>query len=168
MDIFYVLLLIVFFTYFIGWLCIQNFIPFIFKYGITIFCVKIEKNKILDFSEKIGREISKKNTRVKIYTPNVFLFIPNFKVPAEVRIFPYFINKCIFINGEYWVISKIPLSYLIFPMAIITAYFLDIKDSIMILFTVFSIIFIISLIAHNWKMKFMLTDINEILDGIDL
>ena len=168
MDIFNILFLIVSGVYILGWLCIQSFFPFIFRYGITIFCTKIEKNTILDFSEKIGREIDKKNTRIKIYSKNEIFFLPNFTTAVEAKIFPYFINKCILYNGEYWVISKIPLSYFIFPVAIVMAYYLNIRDVIILLFSVFSSLFIISLVAHNWKMKLMLTDINDFLDGNEL
>jgi len=169
MDKIVILLVIGLVVYFIGLLCIINFIPIIFKYGITFFNYDIGKMDKLDFSNKVGNIYKKKYTKIKIISQDEMLFIPDSQYAGEFRILPFFINRCIFYNGKYIVISQIPLTYLIFPLMIFVIYYIkkDIDNINTIAISLF-IIFIIQLIINNWKMKFMINDLKEFISGIEL
>ena len=159
MDKFGIILIIAFGIYIIGVLCIWEFIPFIFKYGITFYSYNIGKMIKLDYSNKIGKIYSKKNTKIKVISENEFLFIPESETGWEHRILPFFINKCIFEDEEYRIISKIPLTYLVFPLLII------IENEMNVFFLGLFIIFIIQLLINKWKMNFMLDDIKDFING---
>jgi len=165
MEIFGVLAGIAISVYIIGALCIWNFIPIIFKYGITIIEYNLGKMIKLDFSNKIGKEYKMENTKIKIISQNEILFIVEPK-SLEHRIIPYFINKCIFENDEYKIISKIPLTYLIFPLVTMVLYILERNtEYFTILLLTFSVFVIIHIFYNNWKMKFMIDDIKKFLNG---
>ena len=156
-------------VYFIGLLCIINFIPIIFKYGITFINYDIGKLDKLDFSNKIGKIYKKKYTKIKIISQDEMLFIPDSQYPAEFRILPFFINRCIFYNGKYYIISQIPLTYLIFPLLIFVIYYIEKDiDNIKIIAISLFIMFIIQLIINDWKMKFMINDLKEFISGVEL
>ena len=165
MDKFEILLAIAFGIYLIGVLCIWEFIPFIFKYGITFYSYNIGKMIKLDYSNKIGKIYSKKNTKIKVISENEFLFIPESKTGWEHRILPFFINKCVFHDGEYIIISKIPLTYLVFPLLIAIYYIKKDMDIVKILSLSLFSFFIIQLLINKWKMSFILDDIKDFING---
>jgi hypothetical protein len=155
-------------VYFIGLLCIINFVPIIFKYGITFISYNIGKTDKLDFSDKIGNIYKKKYTKIKIISQDEMLFIPDSQYAGEFRILPFFINRCIFYNGKYIIISQIPLTYLIFPLLIFATYYIekDIDNIKIVALSLFTI-FVIQLIINNWKMKFMINDLKEFISGVE-
>jgi branched-subunit amino acid transport protein AzlD len=161
----YYLIIIPILTHYIGGLCIYGLFPFILKYGLTIFETNLGKMEIIDFSDKIGNVYEKRSTKIKVFSQNDIYFVP--KYHWIYRISPYMINKCINDDGEYIIISKIPLTYLIFPLLILVEYIIEKQISLGII-GIGCIFLVISIIANNWMMKSMLIDINEFINGIEL
>jgi hypothetical protein len=160
---------IVILVYIITLYCIRSFIPFIYKYGITINEFSIGKMEKLDFSSRIGQIYKKPNTEIKVNTNNELLFLIKPYNVLERRIYLNLINRCVFENGEYKIITQIPFTYLIFPVAALLIYFIERDlEIIKIGGSIVLIIFIFQYLYNNWKMKFMLNDIKEFLNGIIL
>ncbi|MDR1858539.1 MAG: hypothetical protein LBQ69_03630 [Treponema sp.] len=171
MNEFIILWVIAFVIYFVGIICIINFIPLFFIYGIKIIDMDMGKMGILDFSDRIGSVYIKNNVRIKIISENEFLFVqkPDFEWRLNLLL-PYFINNCIIENGEYKIISRIPLTNLIFPIVIIVNFILEqgITENIKIQIGLCVLFLIFHLFMHNWKLKYMLFDINKFVNGIEL
>jgi hypothetical protein len=154
-----------------GIVFILKFIPIFYEYGITIIEINVEKSEIINLTEKIGNEYEKEHTRIKIISDNEFLFFQRYIMPPKTAlIFPYFVNKCIIMNGGYKIISKIPLTYMLFPLIFIIHFIMEQGFSENIKISLLSILFFIvfHLIAHNWKMKFMLNDVEKFIRGVEL
>jgi hypothetical protein len=154
-----------------GIVCILKFIPIFYEYGITIIEMNVEKSDIINLTEKIGNEYEKEHMRIEIISDNEFLFFQRYIMPPKTAlIFPYFVNKCIIENGGYKIISKIPLTYTLFPLIFIINFIIKRVFSENIKISLASILFFIvfHLIAHNWKMKFMLSDIEKFISGVEL
>ncbi|MDR1839848.1 MAG: hypothetical protein LBQ93_09750 [Treponema sp.] len=171
MNEFMILLGIAFVVYFAGIICIIKFIPFLFIYGIKIIDMNMGKMGVLDFADKIGKKYEKNNVRIKIISENEFLFVQ--KPDFEYRLLfflPYFINNCIIENEECKIISRIPLTNLIFPIIIIVNFILEqgITENIKIQIGLCVLFLIFHLFMHNWKIKYMLFDINKFVNGIEL
>ena len=166
MDLFYVLLVITFFIHLIGVLSIQGFNPYIFKYGLEINNLNLGKMEILNFSEKIGIIYEKKHSMIKVISQNEFYIVPKYH-PYIRRLIPYCINICVHENEEYKVISKIQLTYLIFPIMTVIFYLLEREINLIIVF-MFLFFLTVTLIANNWIMKFIINDVKEFINGIEL
>ena len=160
---------IVIFAYVVTVYCIRSFVPFIYKYGITINEYNIGKMEKLDFSNKIGQIFRKPNTQIKVFSNDEIFFIVEPYSIFERRIIPNLINKCIFEKGEYKILTQIPFSYLIFPLVFAIIFYFE-KDFELIRFLglIILAIFVFQYFYNNWKMKFMLNDIKEFINGIIL
>jgi hypothetical protein len=171
MNEFMILLGIAFIIYFVGIICINRFVSVFFIYGIKIIDMNMGKMGILNFADKIGKEYEKNNVRIKIISENNFLFVQKLNFEHRLSILlPYFINNCIIENGEYKIISKIPLTNLIFPIIIIVNFILEqrMTENIKIQIGLCVLFLIFHLFMHNWKLKYMLLDINKFVNGIEL
>ena len=169
MNEFIILWVIAFVIYFAGIICIIKFIPILFMYGIKIVDINMGKMGILHFADKIGKEYEKNNVRIKIISENEFLFVQRagFEWRFIGPFLPYFINSCIIEKGEYKIISRIPLTNLVFPIVIIVNFILEqgLTENIKLQIGSCIVFLIFHLFMHNWKLKFMLFDINKFVNG---
>jgi hypothetical protein len=170
MDIYFILLFIAFLVHYLGGrICIYEFLPFVFKYGIEIMEFNLEKAIILNYSEKIGKIYKKKYCKIKVISQNEFHIVPEYH-PYIRRFAPYYINKCININGEYKIISKIPITFLSYPIMCFVIYLItkEITIEIKIMLFLFIFFLIVTFIINKWIMDFILIDIKEYINGIEL
>jgi len=169
MDIYNILLISAILIHYIGGIFLSNFFPYVHKYGLKIMEYKLEKIEILNFSDKIGKIYEKKYSKIKVISQNEFHIIPKYHI-FLAKLNPYCIYKCINNKGEYEISSKLPLTFLGYIIMSIIIYLIkkEITTEIEIMFYFFLFSLILTLIVNNWIIKFLIMDINEYLNGVEL